>query len=1658
MSRPNGPLQVQAGEPSVVSTGRRACWFVGVALLLLPLAVSCGGGGGGGGGGGPGPKTGAGASISLVDIAFQDIFGVLGTQPPVEDLNAQPATLGAPLNQLIVFRFDGEPDGPFNSNTLPVFTTPQTVSPAAQAPPLPLIILAKGSYLKQGNTVEFRPSVPTAPLQATVSAPADAQPGLLPNSLYTARVTASGNKITNLQGPGGEVSFGTTSNTELYYPKAGDELAPSLVSSAPADGFVGFSPSSFGTVSLLTGQALFPSGPREVVLSYDHELLPTSENLLGKDLDGDGLVEANFFLTTQGTELLVAHEVPVNTFGVHAAFPAISGVTDGVAPEIDGGDVFLHGDGSGALPLPELDLGVVPSTLAVALEPDLVFGVLPVAGGSDLLTVVDHVLGDPSYAAMAEGGGGVLDTGLSDLTGLVSLLDGRLLVFDRGTRRVYELLPTVVRQRAAHGGISPAAPSLLSLTVGDGTNGFRSEVFDPSLEVLDLAQAPSGQLFALARVGGAAAPNLVLLEPLHLADGSAGTYSGDPAKLVLTLGDGVVDVVFRSERELLALDRALDRIDRYDPLSGYLGTAVSGVAAFGHPLGTLPDGESPARALAVGRLELDLAVSLDTNSGGQADVRLSPRGVLPPGRELRVMQRVQLTSLGGVNTYNSDPEGLADAWGSLELLSIRTADALAGPNASIDDVFLEQFDDDDFEDTSPTGLAPPAEWAVSLASGNGKSGGLRASVGVPDAMPLGDFLPLAEPEYLPNLSYIRSSGSKGEPDLDNGKANYHLVFLDTDFQLFPLADGSTSGITTPTAIAGGNFVFRDVIIPEGVRIVARGSRPLMITATRTLELHGLIDAAGTSGFSDSAFDSGIVPIAGGPGGPGAGRGGDSHPALFDPSGPGTLAHYVTPETGDHGLAPVVKSSGAVTFEPVGGRGGLSTLGYNAAVNGLPKLTNGDSTEHHRPGGGGGGSFYQLGWRAHSSGGPYVVQSNSTWFPFDKCPLDDKRNDALYGNDEAVAAGVIGAQHTQCVHMLGTLSDPDVIQPGAVPGDAVFKDGDPDNDFFGPGGELGVLIGGQGGGGGGSRIDSMRHSIWGNNVLGNPLPSPPAPPYFPKLQVGSLFVAPSVYDSRGGGGGGGGGSVLLRSFGDILISRTGHVDASGGHGGGGEMIQNSNWTGGGGGGSGGAIIVQAAGQVRIEADADHISAGFIDAVNSPTGPLQGASLDVSGGFGRDARTLAAQATQFVAFFHDHNRGDGGLGGFGLIQVNSGDASGLPHIEEGAFLFARQKAIIKQGLWSGDAKSKQSDHPEFGAPTVILQEDYRYIDMLHYRHFDPQGPMTPRDRFFVLNGAYPPVIPSTDGVVGLNGLLHEFPAGSGQLWSDTLMVAGPMSGGVPVVQEPEPELVMKTYNGWNPTNFKEINNPSSDPDFPGYPGTAYAGEAIPYSVHLKVPDGTPKMIMDEDTGALIVDPVETLSRLPLVHPSKSPLVLGSSSLGVSKWLNFNGVAVRARDAMGRLPPFFRTVHGTHNASFAPPPPDKLGHVQVGAPVPTAGVSAHYVKDAGFAEPGLNGSGLPGEPPFNDVKVDAPDVGVLIKDVVTDNAFVLLEFQAAHPVRAGSHVPDPGTLTPWLADLTELDGHELVRFRVHFDLSADPTGFPFGVSSFRPQVDYVRVRMDY
>ncbi len=1642
-----------------MSVSRRCLRSRGVAVaataavtLALSLA-SCGGGGGGQ------PA----ASVHFTGFTFQIADNAATALPPMEDLQSLPPTLGGPLDMKIVFHFDGVPQGPFTQQNLPIFTTPEEVIAEAFPPLGVATIPAKGNYVPVGNDVEFRPFIPIHPLSIKLSSPPEAVPGLLPGSVYTAQVvTTTGSKIPNLVGAGGSVQFGTTSNPASYFATGGgDGKPPVVVVAVPADGSTGFSPRPFGPVAPGADVPTFPDGPSRFTLTYDHPLLPTEANLFGSDLDGDGLLDPSLFLRSRATRLLVAHTVPaVSSVGSFAsAFPALSGLSEGEAVPPLGTAIFLHdSEGAGAFPGGDPSLTGTPVSLAVGADPSLLFVVLQQPGANDRISVVDHVLGDPSFAQIADAP--AIDSQLDELVGLTVLQDGRLVGYDRTTRRLYELLTTVVRDRPHPGSSAPGKPVLASVTLGTGAigAGFRSEVFPAGLDVIDLAQAPSGAVYALADASGVF-PVLARLNAIDfgLDDGFDAT-DGLPAAgaATLPLASAYAAIEFTAEDRLLALNRSDDSIDVLSPTQGKLSTAVSGVAAFGVSLAALPGGLSPATAMALGYMTQDVAIALEQNDATGAVVDVEPVGVLPVDAEIELMQRNNFSALTGVSAANVDPSNFLSVLGSHRVLGVTTAAPIhtvgpcgvPDPEQRVHDAFTEEFVDTTYQDPDPPTVNPQAEWAKPI-NGAITSGNLRASVGQAPTAGLGDFVPLPNTNFDPSKAYSQAAGVPAG-------ANFRFIVLDTDVQGFPLPNGATPGITTPISVVGGKFGFRDFIIPEGVWVIVRGSRPLVITASGKVEIRGVLDVSGSDGVSDDTFDTGFTPVPGGIGGPGGGRGGASHPTVWNPKGPQQINQFATPASGERGSGPVIGPTGAVTFAKVGGFGGLTTLGYVPDDLGYPFLLGtaiqggpgtGSNTEHSRPPGGGGGSYYFHGMAAHLATGSYRVGATpdaagaltNVFFPsFKLCPTNNKINDSLYGNEEHRFCGGFPVWPLQCVYMQGTPSDPVLFQPGGLPSDEpLFVDGDPDNDYFGPDGELQVLLGGQGGGGGGSRIDSMVHLTWAIDQIGTPVPSPPAPPCYPQLNFNATFFSPTVYDAKGGGGGGGGGSVLIRSFGDIIVTKTGHIDASGGEGGGGETIESCNYSGGGGGGSGGAIILQAAHEIRIEADPQHRTPYFMD-----TDGWQGGSLDVSGGYGYNAVTTPNEIpSQFGGSLPQWTRSDGGQGGFGLIQLQEGSADAMPEIRQGAFAFARQRAVLKLGPWTDpllDA-GEQAEHPSWPVSPLLppLPDELRYIDMLEYRYFKFDAFVgATMQRFFFMNGSDPPIIQVTD-----SGNIGPF-----QL--DTPMID---YFGKRVVREPQPQKVMKTYFGWNPLTFVEPNTPPPS----GPPGTLYAAtDDIPFSIYLKEPDGTPlKKTID---GTEQFDPDVIVDRLPVVHPSKTPPSFGAVSRGTSQWLDYGGAALRARSVLGVPPPLFDGIHGTYNALEGLVPVGKDGLVVTAG---TATAQAHFVKNAGLPpfDPGLCTTGG-STVPFNDIKVDAPDIASPIENAVSDNATVALQFQGAYPVRAGSHVPDPGTLTAWVSDLRELSGYPLIRFQVTFDLAKDTATYPISADSFRPSVDRVRLRAQY
>jgi hypothetical protein len=559
-----------------------------------------------------------------------------------------------------------------------------------------------------------------------------------------------------------------------------------------------------------------------------------------------------------------------------------------------------------------------------------------------------------------------------------------------------------------------------------------------------------------------------------------------------------------------------------------------------------------------GNIQLGVLLTILENRVDGCSVRVVPSGILPLGHslDLRVARSIRQISGGSTGEKGDSTEAS---------FTIAT-----GGSGRINDVFVEDFQTTHRQDTLLGTDDVLADWDRN----NSKL--LSSAFGFHGGGELGPFLP------VPN-----NIGTK-------------IIVLDTNLQTFPLFDGSTPGAKPDQVVTDGVFNFTDIVIPDRVVVKGAGTNPLVLTATGSVMIAGIIDVSGINGNNENSYDSAITPTPGGLGGPGGGRGGVSHPTIVDinadANGDGkpdgfTMLNFLPPRQGERGEGPVIKN-GLVSFERNGGSGGMCgilrspKLDCNASQN--PGNDNGS-----RGAGAGGGSFFLVGV---------------------------KGQDGL-GNTASLEK--FDSNHNPMYEKVGTIN-------GGDPGDAVFVDSDPLNDFIGQKGELSVAIGGQGGGGGGSRLDS----------------------YFCGIQN----FPDTVTDSKGGGGGGGGGALIVRALGTITLKAvTGQILATGGWGGIGEQIACGNWGGGGGGGSGGLAILDSATMVVLDDTNDD---GDKDCDETSCDVTCDIDISVVGGYGG----YPVQSTNVVndckaCPIDDGNPrghiktapGAGGDGGVGLVQL-------------------------------------------------------------------------------------------------------------------------------------------------------------------------------------------------------------------------------------------------------------------------------------------------------------------------------------------------------------------------------------------------------------------------
>jgi hypothetical protein len=237
----------------------------------------------------------------------------------MEDLSASPPKLGAPIDLVVVFNFDSSkapPAGPFTQTTLPVYTT-ATDMPAASIPPPEGADRCQGR-VREGRRLHDRVSA----LPAAGAALARTRRRIPTRSRASSRRRVHGQGADHARsqdheprglGRRGAVRDHVAARRLLLElqrpPAAGARLERA---GRRRDGLL-----SRPLLEHAGGSSLptfDPKGPSTFDLVFEHGVNPTTDNLLGRDWNGDGIVDATFFLRCRSTKLIVSHTVPADAF------------------------------------------------------------------------------------------------------------------------------------------------------------------------------------------------------------------------------------------------------------------------------------------------------------------------------------------------------------------------------------------------------------------------------------------------------------------------------------------------------------------------------------------------------------------------------------------------------------------------------------------------------------------------------------------------------------------------------------------------------------------------------------------------------------------------------------------------------------------------------------------------------------------------------------------------------------------------------------------------------------------------------------------------------------------------------------------------------------------------------------------------------------------------------------------------------------------------------------------------------------------------------------------------------------------------------------------------------------------------------------------------
>jgi hypothetical protein len=276
--------------------------------------------------------------------------------------------------------------------------------------------------------------------------------------------------------------------------------------------------------------------------------------------------------------------------------------------------------------------------------------------------------------------------------------------------------------------------------------------------------------------------------------------------------------------------------------------------------------------------DLITEVLLEANCEGTgASVRITPVGILPQGRQMRLVVTPEFEDL--VGDRNSSP---------LDKFGLMIADATLDGGSPVEnaDELLESFLDTSYEDFSAALSAPSAAWGPD---------GLEAA-----------------------FAFDGTGGPGGNFDLHI--APNSTVVFDTTSTLF---FGGENGVPQNSQLAvNGRLDVRDLYIPASSTLRIQGPNAAMILASRDVLIEGRLSCDGGSAASVFTLNTPNQPESGGVGVAGGGDGGIGS----------FLTTQVTPRGGN--------GEGAFGAPNMGGEGGEAGWSTDSSSNGINRRPGG----------------------------------------------------------------------------------------------------------------------------------------------------------------------------------------------------------------------------------------------------------------------------------------------------------------------------------------------------------------------------------------------------------------------------------------------------------------------------------------------------------------------------------------------------------------------------------------------------------------------------------------------------------------------------------------------------------------------------------------------